>query len=183
VVASRCYRLDCLSHRRRANRKGNPCRAPAMPNGRCRMHRGKSTGPSQPRGVETDAAGHDETRIILGSNATVDACDPGIAAWRAAGAGRQVKSAQPNGRVWPKGEWRLWAAGMPEQTFTSRCLMAALDPERSYSRGLSQRERSAAPIGWSDWASRRAGDALAVLASQSLYPHPAPAKRTTAAAN
>ncbi len=26
-------------------RPGNPCRSPAMPNGRCRMHGGRSTGP------------------------------------------------------------------------------------------------------------------------------------------
>ena len=33
-------------------RKGTPCRAPAMPNGRCRMHGGKSTGPRRPEGLE-----------------------------------------------------------------------------------------------------------------------------------
>jgi len=33
-------------------RKGAPCRAPAMPNGRCRMHGGKSTGPRTPEGLE-----------------------------------------------------------------------------------------------------------------------------------
>lgn len=31
-------------------RQGTPCQAPAMPNGRCRMHGGKSTGP--PRGTQ-----------------------------------------------------------------------------------------------------------------------------------
>ena len=35
----------CLAY---ARRTGNPCQAPAMPNGRCRMHGGKSTG--APRG-------------------------------------------------------------------------------------------------------------------------------------
>ena len=34
------------------NRKGNPCRAPAMPNGRCQMHGGKSTGPRTAEGLE-----------------------------------------------------------------------------------------------------------------------------------
>jgi len=29
-----------------------PCRAPAMVNGRCRMHGGKSTGPRTPEGLE-----------------------------------------------------------------------------------------------------------------------------------
>lgn len=32
-------------------RKGTPCRAPAMANGRCRMHGGKSTGPRTPEGL------------------------------------------------------------------------------------------------------------------------------------
>ena len=32
-------------------RKGTPCKAPAMPNGRCRMHGGKSTGPRTPEGL------------------------------------------------------------------------------------------------------------------------------------
>ena len=33
-------------------RKQTPCRAPAMANGRCRMHGGKSTGPRTPKGLE-----------------------------------------------------------------------------------------------------------------------------------
>ena len=33
-------------------RKGTPCKAPAMSNGRCRMHGGKSTGPRTPEGLE-----------------------------------------------------------------------------------------------------------------------------------
>jgi len=33
-------------------RKGTPCRAPAMSNGRCRLHGGKSTGPRTPEGLE-----------------------------------------------------------------------------------------------------------------------------------
>jgi hypothetical protein len=34
------------------NRAGLPCRAPAMANGRCRMHGGKSTGPKTREGLE-----------------------------------------------------------------------------------------------------------------------------------
>ena len=34
------------------NRAGNPCRAPAMRNGRCQMHGGKSTGPRTAEGLE-----------------------------------------------------------------------------------------------------------------------------------
>ncbi len=33
-------------------RKGTPCKAPAMANGRCRMHGGKSTGPRTSEGLE-----------------------------------------------------------------------------------------------------------------------------------
>ena len=33
-------------------RKGTPCRQPAMLNGRCKMHGGKSTGPCTPEGLE-----------------------------------------------------------------------------------------------------------------------------------
>src|SRR5687767_11503468 len=31
---------------------GCPCQSPAMPNGRCRFHGGKSTGPKTPNGAE-----------------------------------------------------------------------------------------------------------------------------------
>ena len=34
------------------NRRGTPCQAPAMRNGRCRLHGGKSTGPKTPEGLE-----------------------------------------------------------------------------------------------------------------------------------
>ena len=33
-------------------RRGTPCKAPAMPNGRCRMHGGKSTGARTAEGKE-----------------------------------------------------------------------------------------------------------------------------------
>jgi hypothetical protein len=36
----------------RSKRTGLPCRAAAMPNGRCRIHGGKSTGPRTPEGLE-----------------------------------------------------------------------------------------------------------------------------------
>jgi hypothetical protein len=36
----------------RSKRTGLPCRAAAMPNGRCRVHGGKSTGPRTPEGLE-----------------------------------------------------------------------------------------------------------------------------------
>jgi hypothetical protein len=36
----------------RRKRDGEPCQQPAMPNGRCRIHGGKSTGPRTPEGLE-----------------------------------------------------------------------------------------------------------------------------------
>ena len=33
-------------------RKGSECKSPAMPNGRCQLHGGKSTGPKTPAGLE-----------------------------------------------------------------------------------------------------------------------------------
>ena len=39
-------------------RKGTPCRAPAMRNGRCRLHGGKSTGPRTEEGIERIRRSH-----------------------------------------------------------------------------------------------------------------------------
>jgi len=39
-------------------RSGNPCRAPAMTNGRCRMHGGKCKGPRTPEGMARSIAAH-----------------------------------------------------------------------------------------------------------------------------
>ena len=36
----------------RSKRAGKPCRGAAMPNGRCKVHGGKSTGPRTPEGLE-----------------------------------------------------------------------------------------------------------------------------------
>jgi hypothetical protein len=36
----------------RSKRTGKPCQAAAMPNGRCKLHGGKSTGPRTPEGLE-----------------------------------------------------------------------------------------------------------------------------------
>src|SRR6476660_9493988 len=47
AVADACPR--CGAKRRRG---GGTCRAPAMANGRCRLHGGKSTGPRTPEGIE-----------------------------------------------------------------------------------------------------------------------------------
>jgi hypothetical protein len=39
-------------------RKGTPCLSPAMKNGRCRLHGGKSTGPRTSEGIERIRATH-----------------------------------------------------------------------------------------------------------------------------
>jgi len=39
-------------------RKGTSCQAPAMKNGRCRLHGGKSTGPKTPEGIEKIRQAH-----------------------------------------------------------------------------------------------------------------------------
>src|SRR5262252_3627798 len=36
----------------RSKRTGKPCRGAAMPNGRCKVHGGKSTGPRTPEGLD-----------------------------------------------------------------------------------------------------------------------------------
>jgi hypothetical protein len=36
----------------RSKRSGKPCQGAAMPNGRCKFHGGKSTGPRTPEGLE-----------------------------------------------------------------------------------------------------------------------------------
>jgi hypothetical protein len=36
----------------RSKRTGKPCRGAAMPNGRCKLHGGKNTGPRTPKGLE-----------------------------------------------------------------------------------------------------------------------------------
>ena len=41
----------------KARTTGCPCRGPAMPNGRCRMHGGTSTGPRTPQGMARMIAG------------------------------------------------------------------------------------------------------------------------------
>src|ERR1700686_3694447 len=42
-------------------RAGHPCRSPAMKNGRCRMHGGKSTGPRTEAGLERCGQAHRKT--------------------------------------------------------------------------------------------------------------------------
>lgn len=39
-------------------RSGNPCKAPAMKNGRCRLHGGKSTGPKTEEGKKRIGSAH-----------------------------------------------------------------------------------------------------------------------------
>ena len=56
-------------------RRGRACQGPAMPNGRCRMHGGASTGPRTPEGLERcrrarwkHGARSREVRVLLAEN-------------------------------------------------------------------------------------------------------------------
>jgi hypothetical protein len=42
----------------KTRRRGTPCQSPAMSNGRCRIHGGKSTGPKTREGVERIRKAH-----------------------------------------------------------------------------------------------------------------------------
>jgi hypothetical protein len=44
-------------------RSGDPCRSPPMPNGRCRMHGGPSTGPRTPEGLASLRAARTRTGL------------------------------------------------------------------------------------------------------------------------
>jgi hypothetical protein len=45
-------RAEAVSRCGARRRDGGKCQAPAMPNGRCRMHGGRSTGPRSAEGLE-----------------------------------------------------------------------------------------------------------------------------------
>src|SRR5262245_45736812 len=49
----------------RSKRTGKPCRGAAMPNGRCKLHGGKSTGPRTPGGPSAQQAGKLETWALF----------------------------------------------------------------------------------------------------------------------
>lgn len=57
-----CMLRKCGAHARSSAR---PCEAPAMRNGRCRFHGGKSTGAAHARGLGPQPAGKLEARALL----------------------------------------------------------------------------------------------------------------------
>ena len=62
----------------RSKRTGKPCRAAAMPNGRCKVHGGKSTGPRTPEGLERSRRANWNSREATAVAIVVLAC---IAIW------------------------------------------------------------------------------------------------------
>jgi hypothetical protein len=46
----------------RSKRTGKPCRGAAMPNGRCKLHGGKSTGPRMPERLKRSRTPHSIAR-------------------------------------------------------------------------------------------------------------------------
>jgi hypothetical protein len=63
-------------------REGHPCKNPPMPNGRCRMHGGKSTGPRTAEGLERIREANLRTGIILlrreGNAVSSESCYAGV---------------------------------------------------------------------------------------------------------
>lgn len=55
----------------RCKRTGKPCKAPAMANGRCRLHGGKSTGPKTPEGIRRIKEANTIHGIYAGPNGTM----------------------------------------------------------------------------------------------------------------
>src|SRR6187200_2239496 len=51
----------------RSKRTGKPCRGAAMPNGRCKVHGGKSTGPRTPEGLERSRRANWTRALFAGS--------------------------------------------------------------------------------------------------------------------
>src|SRR4029453_9835097 len=47
----------------RSKRTGKPCQGAAMPNGRCKLHGGKSTGPRTPEGLERSRRANTATTL------------------------------------------------------------------------------------------------------------------------
>jgi hypothetical protein len=67
----------------RSKRTGKPCRAAAMPNGRCKVHGGKSTGPRTPEGLERSRRanwkhGYYSREADAGRASPARACGPGV---------------------------------------------------------------------------------------------------------
>jgi hypothetical protein len=61
----------------RSKRTGKPCRAAAMPNGRCKVHGGKSTGPRAPEGLERSRRANGKRLLLSRSEGgTVARADP-----------------------------------------------------------------------------------------------------------
>ena len=66
----------------RSKRTGKPCQGAAMPNGRCKLHGGKSTGPRTPEGLERSrranwkhGAKAEQSRLRAALLALRDLCD------------------------------------------------------------------------------------------------------------
>ncbi len=76
-----------------ARTTGNPCKAKALPNGRCKLHGGMSTGPKSPEGRQAIAVAT-KTRMF---NGQLKSAKTGFQRWLAAG-GREYLSKRLKGR-------------------------------------------------------------------------------------
>jgi hypothetical protein len=80
---------------------------PRFPTADAACTAGKGTGAEAAEGLERMRRAKTKLRMVLGRSATPDARDPGIAARRAADAGRDIAFVPLHGRVWPIAEWSL----------------------------------------------------------------------------
>src|SRR5215831_21317307 len=96
----------------RSKRTGKPCQGAAMPNGRCKLHGGKSTGPRTPEGLERSRRANwkhgnsreakaERSRLRAALLALRDLCGSiyGLLSNTAAAPGRTVREA-------PRVQWR-----------------------------------------------------------------------------
>jgi hypothetical protein len=60
----------------RSKRTGKPCRGAAMPNGRCKVHGGKSTGPRTPEGLERSRRANWKHGFSMGDGETKTLASP-----------------------------------------------------------------------------------------------------------
>ena len=72
------------------DRTGQPCRSPAMANGRCRMRGGKSTGREQPKVWNGCGELRDEAWCLFGRYGSADAGASAFASGGATDAGKNI---------------------------------------------------------------------------------------------
>ena len=97
----------CGAH---ARSTGEPCKAKALPNGRCRNHGGLSTGPKTPEGRKAIAQASRQRMASGGKEKAL----AGLKAWLDAG-GREKRSKQMAWRHWRRNPLYTFFGIVPER--------------------------------------------------------------------